>query len=82
MQDIKQQEEMNKRFDDKFGEGRLEEYYSLDDVKSFLQSEILLAVEQEKARISEKIKIYFKGLIVIPNPQATKENLLDLINNK
>lgn len=92
MQHIKQQEEINKRFDEKFGKELVEllcnenttiaSKITYNLLKSFIQSEISLAVEQEKERISEKIKIYFKGLIVIPNPQATKENLLDLINNK
>lgn len=56
MQDIKQQEEMLKRFDEKFPDelirdGDINQWSQNDEIKRFIQSEILLAVEQERERV-------------------------------
>lgn len=39
------------------------------------------ALNNQKKELVEEIEKYFRGLIVIPNPQATKNNLLYLIQN-
>lgn len=61
-QDIKQQEEMNKRFDEKFTEngGVMPKHRDFGqtlrrDLLSFIQSEISLAVEQEKERVLDMV---------------------------
>ena len=64
MEDVKQQEEMNKRFDDfilMLKEKDVELLYGLsnfqqNNIKGFIQSEISLAVAQERERIVKLIK--------------------------
>lgn len=40
---------------------------------------ITTLIEKQREEYVDMIEEYFKGLIVISNPQATKENLINLI---
>lgn len=39
-----------------------------------------MAIKEERQRIVERVEKYFDGLIMIPLPQATKQNIINLIN--
>lgn len=61
----KQQEETNKRFDEQFDRRNIT--FALDEtqkyiIKSFLQSEIDLAVAEERNRIVEELEIFANEL--------------------
>ena len=49
--------------------------------KAVEQSIIDQHITMERARIIEEVEKYFKGLILIPNPKATKENIINIIKN-
>ena len=54
-------------------------------IKDFISESIQQALAEERERVNNKIEEYFDGLIVVPSPQATKDNLLSSfreINNK
>ena len=82
MEDVKQQEEMNKRFDDfilMLKEKDVELLYGLsnfqqNNIKGFIQSEISLAVAQERERIVKLI--IEKGLHL-----GYANDIIRLINN-
>lgn len=78
-------EEINKRFDERFknhescnNEGCLCKRH--DRIKSFIYEEIERAVAEREQEIVEVIEKYFKGLVVIPHPELTKDKLLSLIS--
>lgn len=50
-----------------------------DDVKDFISETIEKEVEKERESLAAKVEDYFRGLILIPDPQATLKNLLNLL---
>jgi len=54
----------------------------LCSIKAFIRQEKELSRKEERARIVGVIEDYFKGLIMIPSPQLTKESLIQKINQE
>lgn len=60
-----------------FGERFIESRY-FERIKQFIHS----LLKSQRAELIKEIENYFKGLIVITDPQATKESLLTKLKNK
>jgi hypothetical protein len=56
--------------------------YDLMNIANYWLSKFDSILEKKEKDIVEMIEEYFKGLIFIPDPQATKENLINKLNNK
>ena len=81
-----QKADWEKEFDNKFGgyfEPSVDSFRFYSQIKSFIRS-LLAAREAEvrkeiKEEVEELFDLYFRGLLLIPEPQATKKQLLRLI---
>lgn len=51
------------------------------ECKKTIQELIEESARRERERILEIVEIYFKGLILIPRPQDTKQSLIDKIKS-
>ena len=52
------------------------------DCQRYLETQRTQLLEEFEEIVGEGIDDYFKGLIMIPNPQATKESLKQEIRDK
>lgn len=87
--------EFNKRFTDKWNNGVAVVYPIKEGVSEIIPAEVMIAFltetitqsmevgrnEREK-EIIKKIEKYFEGLIIIPNPQLTKDSLIKFLSPK
>lgn len=64
------------------GEKILSMSVDFGDCEDWWLSKLDQAVKEREDEIVEKIEQYFEGLIAMPNPQASKENIINLIKEK